>query len=52
MPLAKKIADEVVSDERDILKELIPRMFAIMHRVARVSCDYVKNGMWSSPRFS
>ena len=44
MPLAKKVADEVVSDERDILKELIPRMFGIMHRCAKLACDYVKHG--------
>ena len=48
LPLAKKVADEIVSDETEILKELIPRMFKVMHRVARFSCDYVKRGRWSS----
>ena len=44
LPLVKKVADEIVSEETEILKELIPRMFEVMHRVARLSCDYVKRG--------
>ena len=44
LPLAKKVADEIVSDETEILKELIPRMFEVMHKVAKLSCDYVKRG--------
>ena len=50
MPLAKKVADGLVSEETDILRELIPRMLEVMHRVARLSCNYVKRGRWSSPR--
>jgi len=48
LPLAKKVADEIVSEETEILKELIPRMLEVMHRVAKLSCDYVKRGRWSS----
>ena len=44
LPLAKKVADEIVSEETETLKELIPRMFEVMHRVAKLSCDYVKRG--------
>jgi len=51
LPLAKKVSDEIVSEETEILKELIPRMFEVMHKVAKVSCNYVKRGKWSSPRF-
>ena len=51
LPLAKKVADEIVSDETEILKELIPRMFEVMHRVAKLSCDYVKRGRWSFSQF-
>jgi hypothetical protein len=51
LPLVKQVADEIVSDETKILKELIPRMFDVMHKVAEASCDYVKRGGWSSPRF-
>ena len=44
LPLAKKVANEIVSDETEILKELIPRMLEVMHRAAKLSCDYVKRG--------
>jgi hypothetical protein len=44
LPIAKKVADEIVSEETEILKELVPRMFEAMHRVAQLSCDYVKHG--------
>ena len=44
LPLAKKVADQIVSEDTEILKELIPRMFEVMHRVAKISCDYVKRG--------
>ena len=47
LPLAKKVADEIAEDT-EILKELIPRMFEVMHGVAKLSCDYVKRGRsWS-----
>ena len=45
LPLTK-VADEIVSEETEILKELIPRMFGVMYRAAKLSCDYVKHGMW------
>jgi len=41
---ADKVADEIVCKETEILEEIIPRMFEVMHRVARFSCDYVKHG--------
>ena len=50
LPLAKKVADEIISEEMEILKELILQMFEVMYRVAKLSCDYVKRGRWSSPR--
>jgi len=30
----------------DLLEHIIPRMYEVMHKVAKVSCDYVKCG-WS-----
>ena len=45
-----KVADETVSEETKIMKEFIPGMFEVMHRVAKLSCDYVKRGRLSSPR--
>ncbi len=44
LPLVKQVADEIVSEETKILKDLIPRMFGVMHRVAKLSCDYVRRG--------
>ena len=49
LPLAKKVVDEMIFEETEILKGLIPRMFEVMHRAAKLSCDYVKRGEWSSP---
>ncbi len=51
LPLAKKVADEIVSEETEILKELILQLFEVMNRVAKLLCDYVKHGRWSSPGF-
>ena len=42
LPLADKVADEVVCEETDILQKVIPRMFEVMHRVAKFACDYVR----------
>jgi len=44
LPLANKVADEIVCEETEILGEIIPRMFEVMYRVAKFSCDYVKRG--------
>ena len=44
LPLADKVADDIVCKETDILEEVIPRMFRVMQRVAKFSCDYVTRG--------
>jgi len=49
LPFANIVADKIVEDkivceETDLLEEIIPRMYEVMHRVARVSYDYVKHG--------
>ena len=44
LPLADKVADEIVSEETEILDKLMPRMFEVMQNVAKISCDYVKRG--------
>ena len=44
LPLANKVADEIVCEETDILEEILPRMFKVMQRVAEYSCDYVRRG--------
>ena len=44
LPFAEKVTDEIVSEETEMLRVHIPRMFEVMHRAARLSCDYVKHG--------
>jgi hypothetical protein len=44
LPLADKVVDEIVGEETDILERVIPRMFRVMEKVAKFSCDYVKRG--------
>ena len=44
LPLADKVADEIVCEETDVLEKIIPRMFNVMQRVAEYSCDYVRRG--------
>jgi hypothetical protein len=44
LPFANKVVNEIVREERDLLEKVIPRMFEVMQRVAKFSCDYVKRG--------
>ena len=39
----KIVADKIVCEEADLLEEVIPRMYEVMHKVAKVLCDYVKH---------
>ena len=48
LPLADKVADEI---ETEILEKVIPRMYEVMHRVARFACDYVEHGRRSFSGF-
>jgi len=48
---ADKVADEIMGEETEILERTVPRMFEVMYRVAKFSCDYVKCGKWSHFRF-
>jgi len=41
---ANKVADEIIYEETEILGKTIPRMFEVMQRVAKFSCDYVRRG--------
>ena len=41
---AEKVADEIVYEETDILEKTVQRMFKVMEKVAKCSCDYVKRG--------
>jgi len=44
LPLADKVANDFTCDETELLEKIIPRMFEVMQRVAKFSCEYVKNG--------
>ena len=44
---ADKVADKSVYEETEILEKTIPRMFKVMQKVAKYSCDYVKRGRFS-----
>jgi len=44
LPLADKVANEIVCEETEILEKIIPRVFEVMQRVAKFLCDYVKHG--------
>ena len=52
LPFADVVADKIVADklvceETDLLEEIIPRMYEVVHKVAKLSCDYVKHGRLS-----
>ena len=49
LPLADKVADEIDDKKTEILAKIIPKMYEVMHRVARFSCQYVKRGKQPSP---
>jgi len=51
LPLANEVADKTVCEETELLNKIMPRMFEVMHRVAKFSCDYVRNGKRSRPVF-
>ena len=44
LPFADIVAEEIVCEETDLLEKVVPQMYDVMHRVAKVSCDYVKLG--------
>src|SRR5260370_30290910 len=44
LPLAKRVAEDIVSENTEILEEIIPQMFEVMQRVAKFSCSYVRRG--------
>jgi len=43
----KLVVDKLVCEEMDLLEDIIPRMYEVIHKVANVSCGYVKSGRWS-----
>ena len=51
LPFADIVVEAVICEETDLLEKIIPRMFEVMHGVAKVSCDYVKHGRWTYSGF-
>ena len=49
---ADKVADEIVCEETEVLEKVIRRMFEVMDRVARFSCEYVRRSRSFSPACS
>ena len=41
----EKVANDIVSEETEILKKTTLEMFEVMQKVANFSCDYVKHGV-------
>ena len=51
LPLGKKVADDIVCEETEILEKVTQRMFEVMHKVAEFSCGYVKGSSRSYSGF-
>jgi hypothetical protein len=47
--LAAKLEEKIVREETYMLEKAIPRMFEVMQRVAKFSCEYVKRGRFGRP---
>jgi len=47
LPLADKVADQMVSEETEILVKIMPRMFEVMQKISKFLCKYVKHGRFS-----
>jgi len=46
-PLAERVTDEIVTEETEILGEIMPRMFKVMQEIAKFLCEYVKRARFS-----
>jgi hypothetical protein len=44
LPLADKVADEIVCEEMEIFSKILPRIFEVMQSIVKLLCDYVKRG--------
>ena len=47
LPLGKRVADDIVCEETEILDKATQRMFEVMRKVAEFSCNYVKGSSQS-----
>ena len=51
LPLGKKVADDIVCEETELLEKVIQRMFEVMRKVAEFSCNYIKGSRQSCSVF-
>ena len=51
LPLGKRVAEDIVCEETEILEKVVQRMFEVMHKVAVFSCSYVKGSEQSCSGF-
>ena len=47
LPLAEKVADEIVCEETDMLGKIMSQMLEVMQKIAIFLCEYVKRGRFS-----
>ena len=52
LPLGRKVADDIVCEETEILEKVVQRMFEVMRKVAEFSFNYVKGSRRSSFGFT
>ena len=48
LPLADKVAEDIVYEETEVLEKIMPRVFEVMQAVAKFSCDYVRRGRFGA----
>jgi len=44
LPLAGKVADDIICEETQILDTIVPRMYKVMQTAVKFACEYVKRG--------
>ena len=48
LPLASRVAEDIVCEDMEMLEKIIPQMFEVMQKVAKYSREYVKRGRFGS----
>ena len=44
LPLADKVADDIVTEETEVLSQIVRRMYEVMQTAVKFACDYCKRG--------
>jgi len=48
LPLASRVAEDIVCEDMEALEKITPQMFEVMQKVAKYSREYVKRGCFGS----